>query len=261
MKHQQFNLIDHNAKIFFKPKLATYYANEPLAAAEAIIFIRHREAYAGKSVLDIAVGSGRTTRFLLPFASSYLGTDISPAMLTLCRESWPTAEIAELDMRDLAKLSPQRFDFILAPCGVFDVLTHELRLKALADCAGLLAPGGLFVFSGHNRRHKLAGKPPMLDLSGPVLRWPFKLASFIRDRSTHYRMKAFEQHADDYALLNDLGHHWLGVFYYADRAAQIRQIENAGFSLVEVLGHDGRTLDDGADDSEDWLLHYVCQKA
>ena len=61
MEHPSFNLIDHNAQIFFKPKLASWYAGEPLVAAEAIILIRHRETFAGKSVLDIGVGSGRTT--------------------------------------------------------------------------------------------------------------------------------------------------------------------------------------------------------
>lgn len=206
MEHPSFNLIDHNARIFFRPKLASWYAGEPLAAAEAIIMIRHREAFAGKSVLDIGVGSGRTTRYFLPFAARYLGTDISPSMLVLCRKTWPGAEIAELDLRDLAKLAPRQFDFILATSGVLDVLTQEARLKALADCVALLAPHGLFVFSVHNRHYKKAGRPPKLEFSGSMIRWPLTVARFVRDYINHHKMKAFEHREDDYALLNDVVH-------------------------------------------------------
>ncbi len=69
-------------------------------------------------------------------------------MLAFCRNEWPSAEIAELDMRDLVKLAPRQFDFILASSGVLDILTHETRLRALADCAALLAPAGDFRFFG-----------------------------------------------------------------------------------------------------------------
>lgn len=260
MEHPVFNLIDHNTRIFFRPKLANWYAGEPLAAAEAIIMIRHREAFASKSVLDIGVGSGRTTRYFLPFAASYLGTDVSPPMLELCRKTWPTADIAELDMRDLAKLAPRQFDFILATSGVLDVLTHEARLQALADCVALLAPQGLFVFSFHNRNFKKAGRPPRLEFSGSTIRWPLTAARFVRDCINHHKMRAFEHREEDYALLNDVVHGFRGVFYYTDRATQTRQIEAVGLSLVEVVGDDGRTLKGCADDRDDGLVYYVCQK-
>ncbi len=260
MEHPSFNLIDHNAQIFFKAKLATWYAGEPLVAAEAIILIRHREAFAGKRVLDVGVGSGRTTRYLLPFAASYLGIDVSPPMIALYRRDWPAAELAELDMRDLAKLHPRQFDFILASSGVFDVLTHEARLKAIGDCVALLAPQGFLVFSGHNRRYKRAGLPPKLEFSGSKIRWPLTAARFVRDNINHFKMKQFEQHEGDYALLNDIVHGFQGVFYYTDRATQTHQIESAGLSLVEVVGDNGRLMKEGEDDREDGLLFYVCQK-
>jgi SAM-dependent methyltransferase len=260
MEDPSFNLIDHNARIFFKPKLASWYAGEPLAAAEAIILIRHRDAFAGKSVLDIGVGSGRTTRYLLPFAAHYLGTDVSPPMIALYRKNWPAAELAELDMRDLAKLHPRQFDFILASSGVFDVLTHEARLQALSDCAALLAPQGYLVFSGHNRRYKRAGLPPKLEFSGSKIRWPLTVARFVRDNINHHKMKQFEQHKDDYALLNDIAHGFQSVFYYTDRATQTDQIAAAGLALIDVFGDDGRLLQDDEDDREDGLLFYVCQK-
>ncbi len=260
MEHSSFDLIDHNAKIFFKPKLASWYAREPLNAAEAIILIRHREAYAGKAVLDIGVGSGRTTRYLLPFAKTYLGIDVSPSMLDVCRQDWPTADIMELDLRDLGVLGRDRFDFIFGSSAVLDVLTHEARVKAFAECVDLLAPEGLFVFSLHNLHYEKAGLPPALDLSGSPIRMPIAVASFVRHRLHHHRMKSFEQREDDYALLRDIAHGWKGVFYYTDRATQTQQIEAAGLTLIECLGNDGQTLALGADDSQHGLLHFICKK-
>jgi len=260
MEHPRFDLIDHNAKIFFKPKLASWYAGEPLYAAEAIVLIRHKEAFAGKNVLDIGVGSGRTTRYLLPFAATYLGIDVSPPMLAFCRSQWPDAEIAELDMRDLVKLNPRRFDFILGSSAVLDMLDHEVRSNVLAECAALLAPRGLFVFSIHNRRYKKAGLPPMLELKGSPIRWPLTVARFVRDIRNHRKFKAFELRKNDYSILNDIAHGYQAVFYYTDRATQTHQIEAAGLTVLDVVGDDGRILKEGEEDREDGLLHFVCQK-
>ncbi len=44
-------------------------------------------------------------------------------------------------------------------------------------------------------------------------------------------------------------------------AAQKRQIEAAGLSLIECLGEDGRILTEDEDDRQDGLIHYVCIKA
>jgi len=256
----QAQIADHNTKIFFEPKLAAWYAAEPLYPAEALTFIRQRQAFAGKHVLDIGVGSGRTTRYLLPFASSYLGIDVSPAMLARCRRDWPDAEIAELDLRDLKRLNPRRFDFIVASNAVLDVLDHETRSQALANCAALLEPNGIFYFSGHNRRYVKAGLPPALDFSGSRLRWPISLGRFLPDRLTHFRMKRFEYRGDDYALLNDLAHGWRAVFYYTDRNTQIRQVEGVELKLLEILDNDGRLLAPSDSDRQSGLLHYICQK-
>jgi SAM-dependent methyltransferase len=177
-----------------------------------------------------------------------------------CRRDWPEAEIAELDLRELSTLDPRRFDFIVASSAVLDVLSHETRLKALSDCAALLAPSGIFYFSGHNRHYVKAGLPPALDFSGSPLRWPVTLARFLPDNLTHYRMRRFERREADYALLNDVAHGWRAVFYYTDRDTQIRQIADTKLSLVEVLSDDGSVLEKGSDDSKSGLIHYICQK-
>jgi SAM-dependent methyltransferase len=79
MKHERFDTTDRNAAIFMAPAVAKHYGNPAPFAAEAMILIRHKEAFAGKRVLDLGVGAGRNTQYLAPFAANYLGIDLSPA--------------------------------------------------------------------------------------------------------------------------------------------------------------------------------------
>jgi hypothetical protein len=64
VKHERFDTTDRNAAIFMAPAVARRYGNPALFAAEAMILLRYRDAFTGKRVLDLAVGSGRTTRYL-----------------------------------------------------------------------------------------------------------------------------------------------------------------------------------------------------
>ena len=105
MRRETFDLTEHNARIFFSGDLADWYADQTLCAAETTILLRHKEAFAGKTVLDLGVGSGRTTRFLLPFAGSYTGVDLSPQMIARARRGFPKARLLEMDIRELAALS------------------------------------------------------------------------------------------------------------------------------------------------------------
>src|SRR3954467_1912708 len=73
MKHERFDTTDPDAAIFMAPAVAKHYGNPAPFAAEAMILIRHKEAFAGKRVLDLGVGAGRTTQYLAPFAANYLG--------------------------------------------------------------------------------------------------------------------------------------------------------------------------------------------
>jgi SAM-dependent methyltransferase len=85
MRHERFDTTDRNAAIFMAPAVARRYGNPAPFAAEAMILLRYKEAFAGKRVLDLGVGAGRTTQYLAPLAADYLGIDVSPAMLALAR--------------------------------------------------------------------------------------------------------------------------------------------------------------------------------
>ncbi len=260
MRRETFDLTEHNARIFFSGDLADWYADQTLCAAETTILLRHKEAFAGKTVLDLGVGSGRTTRFLLPFAGSYTGVDLSPQMIARARRGFPKARLLEMDIRELAALSGETFDFIFAPWAVLDALSPGDRHKALARIAALSPPGGMFVLSSHNRDAALAGKPPSLNWSKRPVRLALNAGHLAIARLNFERMKHLREEHADYALYNDMAHGWQGVFYYIGKDAQIAQLERHGFRTMDVYGEDGRLIRPGDDVSPDGCLHYVAVK-
>ena len=45
-----------------------------------------------KKVLDLGVGTGRTTEILLPQSKEYIGTDYSPNGITICKNKFPNGK-------------------------------------------------------------------------------------------------------------------------------------------------------------------------
>ena len=260
MRRETFDLSEHNARIFFSGHLAEWYDGQSLCPAETMILLRHRDAFAGKKVLDLGVGAGRTTRFLLPLASSYTGVDLSPQMIARSRQIFPKARLLEMDIRELGALADETFDFVFAPWAVLDALAPDDREKALRRIAGLTANGGAFVVSSHNRSAALSGKPPALEWSRRPVRCLLNVGHFVIARFNYLRMKHLREETPGYALFNDMAHGWQGVFYYIDREAQIAQLARHGFRVNEVYGEDGRMVGPDDDVSPDGCLHYVAVK-
>jgi SAM-dependent methyltransferase len=257
MKHERFDTTDRNAAIFMAPAVAKRYGNPAPFAAEATILLRYKEAFAGKRVLDLGVGAGRTTQYLAPFASDYLGIDLSPAMLALARARYPNVRFADMDLREIGKLQPESSDFVFGPWNILSAFSHDERIQIIRRVHTLLSPGGLFAFSAHNGDWKYAGGHP---LSKPLR--PRNVVDALHPMSwvNYLSRKTQRREETDYAILNDEAHRWQGVFYYISPDAQVRQLEACGFELLEALAEDGRTLTPGESTESNGTIHYVCRK-
>jgi SAM-dependent methyltransferase len=104
------------------------------------------------NVLDIGSGTGFwLEEWRHQGARRLTGVDITEVAVEKLRESFPDAEILRLDIADpkARQQFPGRFDVI----SMFDVLFHITKdtqfRTALANVAGLLNPGGYFIFSDH----------------------------------------------------------------------------------------------------------------
>lgn len=100
----------------------------------------HRLLPAG-SILEIGAGGGRDAKELTARGYNYLGTDISPEMLTVAREELPTVEFQHRSVYDLETIG-REFDGFWASA----VLLHIPRQRidvALRQIRTVVRPGGI----------------------------------------------------------------------------------------------------------------------
>lgn len=257
MAKSLLEITSHNATIFDDPKIASWYSRQGLYPGEAAYLAEYNQAIAGRAILDLGVGSGRTTGALLALSEDYVGIDISPAMLAAARAAHPDAEMLEMDVRAISQFGAGRFGFVHGALAIISAFTHEERLKLLADVRRLLIADGLFIFSAHNRSWRRAGGMPLHSRS-----WrPRQIVNSIHPLSwfNYLRLRGLRDEQADHAILLDEAHRWQGVFYFIDPQSQERQLSEAGFALLGMYGENGRRVTPQDDVSGDGLLHYVCR--
>jgi SAM-dependent methyltransferase len=249
-----------NQRIYHARNISRWYRSAALDYAETMALLRYQPAFAGREVLDLGVGTGRTTRYLAPLAQRYVCLDSSPPMVAYVRERWPGIDIHLADMRDLGAFASGSFDFVLASCNLIDAVSHEDRLRVLAEVRRVLRPGGIFVFTSHNRRLRTALSGPSLGRSLNPARQALFVWQYLRSLVNHARVRGLRRIEQDYALLNDSGHEYAALHYYVDRDTQRRQLDRAGFAVREILDAAGRLLGEGDDDGDSASLLYVAER-
>jgi SAM-dependent methyltransferase len=259
MAQNAFDTTEHNAGIFDRADVAEWYAQQGAFPAEAAYLDKYGATIRGRKILDLGVGSGRTTRQLLPLSDDYIGIDLAPAMIETARRDFPQASFRRMDVRDIGKLEHGRFGFVNGALAIMSAFNHAERLTILAAVHDLLTDDGLFIFSAHNRDWRLAGGMPLHGRS-----WrPSQIVNSLHPVSwyNYLRLRHLRRETADYAILNDSAHRWTCVFYFIDATTQARQLADAGFDLIEIFGEDGRPVALGDDVSSDGLLHYVCRRS
>ena len=247
------------AEVYNRPEIASHYLTSVLQPAEALL-LQAVMARAGKmDMLDLGVGAGRTSFFFLPFVCSYVGVDLAPRMIDLCRERFADFRgAAGVDLRigDAAALTSCAdavFDAVLFSCNGIDCLSIERRAHCLSEVHRVLRPGGLFLFSAHNLQSLEAcfGASSSLDAT--------RLAAIRR-----FNEAFAEFRAKDAALF------WDGVYgddgalkhVYVKPRAQRFALERQGFGSIRVISSEtGLDLaEDQIDESVELTLHFWCVK-
>ena len=235
----------------------TYYT---LTRMETMTFLKYQPMIAGRDVLDIGVGGGRTTVYLAPLAGRYEGVDFSPVMVEHMRSSMPDISVRQADMRDLGVFPDESFDFIFASDNVLDDVAHEGRLQTLAEFHRVLRSGGILAFASHNRMFEQAGSGPQLSLVRNPITQINKISLWLLQLSNHAKIGKMRVVTDEYAIYNDVGHDFSCLHYYIAQSAQRRQLTANRFSVVEVLDGFGRPLSAADAAEESPSLMYIARK-
>src|SRR5262245_23523280 len=122
---------DHlNRRVYYDKGVTRSYSQaHTLTRVEAVTLLKYQAAFAGRDVLDIGVGTGRTTGYIAPLARRYVGIDYSPAMIECFRQMLPQYSAQLGDMRDLSMFERASFDLVFASNCALDAVSHEDRLR------------------------------------------------------------------------------------------------------------------------------------
>lgn len=249
-----------NTRVYHRPSVLNEYRHDTLAREDGVALLKYQPAFAGKDVLDIGAGTGRTAIYLAPLARRYQAIDYSPVMVQQFEQALPGVPIALADMRDLSRFGEAEFDFVLASNNVFDAVGHQDRLRTLREVHRVLRPGGTLMFSTHNREVRQLLRGPRLRFTRNPVTQARLVVQWCRALANHARLGRLQEIGKDYAIVNDEAHDCSLLHYYIGPEAQRRQLETLGFELLEVLDRFGVPVPSGgrAEHSR-WLL-YVARR-
>ncbi|MEY3487663.1 MAG: hypothetical protein RL075_1668 [Pseudomonadota bacterium] len=220
-----------------------------------------------RPLLDIGVGGGRTTPLLQAISSDYVGIDYTEAMVQACRRQHPDVRIEHMDARDLSRFANGQFALAMFSFNGIDAIDYADRRTVLREVHRVLQEGGRFLFSAHNRHGPGHGEVPKLSLEfswNPLkLGWRgLKLARSLAPswRNHSRNRKLGETHAA-WSIQNCSAHDFGIVVMYTSLAEQVRQLQDAGFTVEQVLSSEtGQAVHDEDSARSACWLHYVARK-
>ena len=226
----------------------TYATRKYITPAEVRVLATCWSNIADGAVLDIGVGTGRTTSYLAPFASRYVAVDYMPNMVAEAKRQHPAQDIRQADARALP-FGAGEFSFVLFSFNGIDYIDPSDRPRVLAEVRRVLAPGGVFAYSTHNlasRDAPLSGfsfvPHPRVRRARPIhaaVAVARSLADSVRGYR-NYRRLANQQRVDgDVAFIIDGAHDYSLLTCYVTQAHERRALSAAGFAVRAVIEPDG----------------------
>ncbi len=231
----------------------TDLARRGLFAAEQRILGGLQADLSGKAILDIGVGAGRTTAYLLGLSKHYTAIDYSAEMVRIVRREFAIESVYECDARDLSRFADGSFDFVFFSFNGIDLIDRAGRLQVLSEVHRVLRPNGRFLFSSHNREWRDMERGPRLAVHG--LRHCVKIALLLPRK---LRLRKLELRTPDHAIT---AHHSTAfglLIYWITARAQCRELRNTGFNAIEIFDAEGSATDGNSPESP-WL-YFLCRK-
>ncbi len=232
--------------------LSWYKKQQGLMLAEARVFEELKDRLPGFSLLDIGIGTGRTTAMLAGLCNTYVGIDYSARLMEEAKKQYPGANLRLMDARNLSAFNNGMFDMVNFSFNGIDYVTLTDRLQIMSEIRRVLKPGGIFFFSTHNKAHASFNTRPWLNRSASAL---INLKTFIRLLPfwpRHLAKKKLQRFNDDYALLNDSAHYYGLLTFYTTPLFLKEQLCQAGFTGIGLRTHSGEKTEDHLLDS--WIF-------
>ena len=126
--------IAENQKAYGRADVVEYFQGfGELFETEKVLFEKITPKIRKAKLLDIGIGGGRTTKYLLDMSSDYTGVDYVKQFVDDAAKKFPDANILWADAKDLTTFEDRSFDFVLFSFNGLDCISHEDRLQALRE--------------------------------------------------------------------------------------------------------------------------------
>ncbi|KQU57063.1 SAM-dependent methyltransferase [Rhodococcus sp. Leaf278] len=250
--------LDHNRDVFDSARVAAEYVEYAgptdgfLDRGEAAALVAAASVARGTPVLDVGVGSGRTTALLRLVSDQYVAIDYAPNMIDAFRRNFPDLQAHVADARSLTSFADGEFGLIVFSNNGIDTVTHEERGRVLAEFFRLLAKPGVLVFSTLNRNGPSFGESPF-QLSRPTKRFSFspnraltavgrKLldpAGVVRSVRNWLSARSRVDDRGSWAVA-PLAAHDFAPFMHFTTVSDVRSlVTDAGFTIEKIFADDG----------------------
>jgi ubiquinone/menaquinone biosynthesis C-methylase UbiE len=266
MMREQLPIDTANQTTFQTADVVRYYGLlQQLQPAEVTILALLEPQLATMTMLDLGVGAGRTIGHFVDAVASYCAIDYSADMIAACQTRFPQVDPHTFvvgDARDLTMVADDSCDFVLFSYNGIDNVVQDDRLKILAEVQRVGRSGGYFCFSSHHLtafesafdwRQQCSwnpGKAYVNWVMAGILNWVNRPIGYKQIQTM------------DHVVLCDEAHNFRLKQYYIRAAAQIAQLETAGFHDVQVYSwKTGRELVTATERSAcpDLWLYYLCR--
>lgn len=255
---QQLSLNLLNKATYEREDVIKYYRSvDALLEAEKVLFGKLRHSIGSSQILDIGIGGGRTTKHLLEISENYTGVDYVERFTEETAKKYPAAKVLCRDAANLYDLEDDTYGFVLFSYNGIDSISHRHRLQVLKEVYRVMKKGGVFMFSSHNRDYVYFNKFPWQQRFHYSARHLIFLLHCLYHLPNHYRMKKYEIHTEDYAMVNDGDHRYSLLLYYISIDKQCEQLTDLGFSGTEAYDVAG---DPVIKDTRSHWIHYLARK-
>lgn len=208
-------------------------ANDLLGPEKTIIEL-FEDQWAHWRVLDIGIGTGRTTAYFAPLAKEYVGVDYAESMVVASNEMFghigPQVKIQLGDVRSMPEFESGYFDFVMFSYNGLDSISHEERLQALREMKRVGKKGGYLFFSSHNLQYMDNMYKWGQKVSRPLAYRLYRLANLLYYNGLPGKYKHF-----DYAIIRDDVHRFSMNHYYAKPALVMSQLKDLGLKNIRVF--------------------------
>lgn len=248
-----------------------YLHADYIDAGEKALYDAIKPEAAGRAILDIGVGGGRTTGALTAISADYTALDYSPEMVAAFSKRFPKLRILHGDARDMSAVADGSLFLVVFSCAGLDMVGATDRMRILREVRRVLAPGGAFIFSTHNFEYRRREPEPttwnLLWTAPPTLH-PLKLArglasalllGWLRVRN-YRRLRPIAERHDQWAILNSKYHHYATLMHYITAKTQREQLVEAGFAPDAITyTREGEPVSTEAPDT--FMLHVMARVA